>query len=87
MYNLYCEKVENPSSLSIYSKGFKELDLKFKKPTGQLEIHKQINKIKLQIATQQELNEEALLKKQAISEHQIQNRSLQHAKKNCSSPI
>ena len=33
-----------------------------RKPTGQLEIHKQINKIKLQIATQQELNEEALLK-------------------------
>ena len=32
------------------------------KPTGQLEIHKQINKIKHQIAAQQELNEEELLK-------------------------
>ena len=33
-----------------------------RKPTGQLEIHKQINKIKHQIAAQQELNEEELLK-------------------------
>ena len=40
-----------------------------RKPTGQLEIHKQITE------------------RQAVSEHQKQNRSLQHAKKNCSSPI
>ena len=32
-----------------------------RKPRGQLEIHKQINKIKHQIAAQQELNEEELL--------------------------
>ena len=32
-----------------------------RKPTGQLEIHKQINKIKHQIAAQQELNEDELL--------------------------
>ena len=57
-----------------------------RKPTGQLEIHKQINKIKHQIAAQQELHEKKLLR-QAISEHQNKNRSLQHAKKNCSSPI
>ena len=33
-----------------------------RKPTRQLETHKQINKIKHQIAAQQELNEEELLK-------------------------
>lgn len=33
-----------------------------RKPTGRLEIHKQINKIKHQIAAQQELHEEELLK-------------------------